>query len=122
LIAMSYELPVIEHGTTRGGRWLRERRFRIALWIAVIEAVLAAFTSDVSRWTIVLLAAICISIYFLLGRTRQGVFGQVTWIAAASQALALVAVAAAAFIGTFVLILAGLFAVVALVLIFSDRG
>jgi hypothetical protein len=118
---MSYELPVLEHGASRGERWLRERRFRIALWIAVIEAVLAAFTSDVSRWTIVLLAGVCLTVYFLIGRTRQGTFRQVAWIAAASQALALVAVAFAAFLGTLVLILAGLFAVVALVLIFSDR-
>ncbi|MFL5978760.1 MAG: hypothetical protein ACJ76O_09075, partial [Gaiellaceae bacterium] len=112
----------VEHGTSRGGRWLRVRRFRIALSIAVIEAVLAAFTAGVSRWTIILLAAISMAVYFFFGRARQGTVHQVTWIAAASQALALVAVSLAFFIGTFVLIVAGIFAIVALVMIFSDRG
>ena len=43
----------IEHDSSRAGRWLRQRRLRFALWIAVIEAVLAAFTHDISRLTIV---------------------------------------------------------------------
>ena len=30
----------IEHGSTRTGRWLRERRFRFTLWIAAIEGLL----------------------------------------------------------------------------------
>ena len=118
---MSYDLPAVEHGTSRSAGWLRERRVRIALWIAVIEAVLAAFT-DFSRWSIILLAAVFVTLYFVFGRDRQGTIRQLSWIAAASQALALVAVFAAFVIGTFVLILAGLFALVALVMIFRDRG
>lgn len=95
---------------------------RVALWIAVIEAVLAAFTDDVSRWTIVAAAAVFVSLYLLWGRGQQrDTLRQVLWIAAASQALALLAVAAAFVVGIFVLILAGVFAAVALVMIFSDR-
>ena len=30
----------MEHGTSRTERWLRARRVRIALWIAVIEGIL----------------------------------------------------------------------------------
>ena len=30
----------IEHGSTRTGRWLRERRFRFTLWIATVEGLL----------------------------------------------------------------------------------
>jgi hypothetical protein len=119
---MSYDLPVVEHGTSRSGRWLREHRFRLALWIAVLEAVLVALTDDLSRWTVIVLAAISVTVYFLLGRQRQGTFRHVTWIAAASQALALIAVSLAFFVGMFVLIVAGIFALVALVMIFSDRG
>ena len=119
---MSYELPAIDHRTTRSGRWLRERRLRIALWIAVIEAVIAAFSEDVSRWTIIILAAVFVSIYLLWGRDFRGdTLRQVSWIAAATQALALVAVVAAFVVGIFVLILAGVFAAVALVMIFRDR-
>ena len=36
----------IEHGTTKTGRWLRERRTRIVLWIAVLEGILVALTHD----------------------------------------------------------------------------
>ena len=118
---MAYELPAIDHGSSRTGRWLRERRLRIALWIAVIEAVLAAFSHDVSRWTIVVLAAVFVPLYLLWGRERRDTLRQVSWIAAASQALAVVAVVAAFVVGIFVLILAGVFAAVALVMIFSDR-
>ena len=34
------ELP-IEHGSTRGGRWLRDRRLKVALGLAIVEGLLA---------------------------------------------------------------------------------
>ena len=111
----------IEHDTSRVGRWLRTRRVRIALWIAVIETIVAAFTHDVSRFTIIVLAAIFVPLYLYLGRERGDAVRQVSWIAAASQALAVLAVMAAYLIGFFVLFLAAIFAVIALVLIFADR-
>jgi hypothetical protein len=95
---------------------------RIALGIAVIEAVLAALFHDLSRWTIVALAAIAVPVYLLWGRERRSdTLRQVSWIAAASQALAVVAVIFASLIGTFAIILAAVFAAIALVLILSDR-
>jgi len=122
LITM-YELGAVEHGTGRSGRWLRAHRVRIVLWIVVIETLLAAFTHDVSRWTIVALAAIFVPVYIMWARERRSdTVRQVFWIAAASQALAVVAVVLAFVVGLFVLVLAGIFAVVALVMIFSDRG
>ena len=119
-----YELghrTTIDHGTSRMGRWLRPRRFRIALWIAVIEAVVAFFAHDVSKWTIVLLAAVFVPIYLYWGRERQDTIRQISWIAAASQSFAVLAVIAAFIALTLVLIVAAIFAVVALVMIFSDR-
>ena len=119
---MAYELGAVEHDSSRIGRWLRTYRLRIALWVAVIEAILAAFTHDVSRWTIIALAAIFVPVYLFWARERRSdIFRNLFWIAAASQALAVVAVIAAFVVGVFVLILAGVFAVVALVMIFSDR-
>ena len=111
----------IDHDTSRTGRWLHARRFRIALWIAVIEAVIAAFTHDISKWTIVLLAAAFVPLHLYWGRDRTDTLRQVSWIAASSQALAVIAVLAAFIIGVFVLVIAGIFAAIALVLIFSDR-
>jgi hypothetical protein len=111
----------IDHDSSRVGRWLRQRRLRVALWIAVIEAVLAAFTHDISRLTIVVLAAVFVPIYFIWGRQQGDTIRQITWIAAASQALAVVAALLAYLVGLLVLVIAGIFAVVALFLIFSDR-
>jgi hypothetical protein len=111
----------IDHDSSRTGRWLRQRRLRTALWIAVIEAVLAAFTHDVSRLTIVVLAAVVVPIYFIWGRDQGDTIRQITWIAAASQALAVVAALLAYLVGLLVLVIAGIFAAVALFLIFSDR-
>jgi cation transport ATPase len=111
----------IDHDTSRTGRWLHARRSRIALWLAVIEVVIAALTHDFSKWTIILLAAILVPLYLLWGRERNDTIRQVTWIAAASQALAIVGVMAAFIIGAFVLVIAGIFALIALLLIFADR-
>jgi hypothetical protein len=111
----------IEHDTSRAGRWLRQRRLRAALWIAVIEAILAAFTHDFSRFTIIVLAALFVPIYLIWGRDQGDTIRQLTWIAAASQALAVVAAVLAIFVGLLVLLIAGIFAAVALFLIFSDR-
>jgi diacylglycerol kinase len=110
----------LEHDSSPTGRWLRERRVRAALWIAVIEAILAAFT-DVSRYTIIALALIFVPIYLIWGREQGDTIRQVSWIAAASQALAVIAVLIAYIVGLLVLVFAGIFAAVALYLIFVDR-
>lgn len=111
----------LEHDSSRAGRWLRQRRLRVALSVAVIEAIIAAFSHDVSRWTIIALAAIFVPLYLLWGRERRDTVRQLSWIAAASQALAVVAVLVAYIVGFFVLVIAGIFAAVALFLILSDR-
>jgi hypothetical protein len=112
---------IVDHDSSRTGRMLRRNRTRTALWIAVIEAVLAALTHSVSQYTIIVLGLIAIPLYLLWGKNQRDTIRQVTWIAAASQALAIVAVLLAHFIGLFVLVLAGIFAAVALFLIFADR-
>jgi hypothetical protein len=116
------QTSTIEHDASRVGRWLHARRFRIALWIAVIEAVIAWFAHDFSKWTIILLAAIFVPVYMYWGRERRSdTLRQILWIAAASQALAILAVIAAFIALGFVLIFAAIFAAIALVLIFADR-
>ena len=41
---------VIEHGTSRTGRWLRERRVRVAIWVAVNGYLDEVPTDDVPRF------------------------------------------------------------------------
>ena len=112
----------IEHGSTRSGRWLRARRFRIALWTAVVEAILVALLHDVSRWTVIGLAVLSVTFYVFVGRdARSDTLRHASWIAAASQSLAVIAVLFAFILFWAALVLALVFAGVALLILFADR-
>jgi hypothetical protein len=114
---------VIEHGTTRAGRWLKARRVRLVLWIAVIEGVTVALAHDFSRWTVIGIAIPVLALYVFWGRhAGSDTARQLTWIAAASQALAVVVVIMAFILDWLALILAGIFAAIALLFLLGDRG
>ena len=118
---MAYSQSAIEGGSTRAGRWLRERRLRFALWIAVLEGVVVAVRGDISRWTVLGIAALVLIIYMLVrGNIRWDAARQLVWIVAASQVLALLVVILAFVVGVIALVLVGLFALVALAYLFSD--
>jgi hypothetical protein len=113
----------IEHRTTRAGRWLRAKRIRAALWIAVIEGILVAVLPNLTKWTIIALAIPLLALYLFWGRTaRSDTSRQITWIAGASQALAVVVTILAFLLSWLALVLAGIFAAVALLFLLSDRG
>ena len=61
----------IEHRSTRMGRWLRARRIRIALWIAVLEGIIVALAHDISRWTVVAIAIPVLALYVVWGRQAR---------------------------------------------------
>ena len=112
---------VIDHDATRTGRWLRARRLRLAAWIAVIEGVLV-IAHVIPKFVAFAAAAVAILFYLWVGREqRSDSVRQVSWIAAASQALAvlipvlLIVVTWAAITAVVIL------AVIALVALFTDR-
>jgi uncharacterized integral membrane protein len=112
---------MIEAGSSRVGRWLRERRLRLALWVAVVEGVIVAVTPDITKWTVLILAIIVLAFYVLAGRNMNWDVGrQLSWIAAASQALAILVVILAFIVGLVAIVLVALFAVVALAYLFTD--
>lgn|SRR5215217_4467951 len=114
---------VIEHRSTRAGRWLRSRRVRIALWIAVIEGLVVAFEKDFSRWTVIIVALPLLALYLVWGRAAgSDTVRQISWIAAASQSLAVVVVVLSFVIAWLALVIAGIFAVIALLFLLGDRG
>ena len=118
---MAYSQPMIEAGTTRMGRWLRERRIRLTLWVAVIEGLLVAITADLTKWTVLVIAAILLAFYIVAGRhLRWDVGRQLSWIAAASQALAILVVVLAFVLGFVAILAVVVFAIIALVYLFSD--
>jgi hypothetical protein len=113
---------VIDHDSSRSGRWLQERRIRISLWIAVLEVIVVALAADVSRWTVIGIAILAIALYLLAGRSMRWDAGhQVLWIFAFSQSLAVVGTILSFIVFWFALILAAMFALVALVVLFTDR-
>ena len=113
---------MIEAGSTRGGRWLRDRRLRLALWIAVIEGILVAATPDLSRWTVLVIGTIVLAFYVLAGRNMRWDVGRhLSWIAAASQAIA-VLVVIFFFVFEWIAIAAiAVVAIFALIYLFSER-
>jgi hypothetical protein len=113
---------VVDHRSSRPGRWLRARRTRIALWTAVVEAILVAIFHGVSRWTVIGLAIVAVALYLIAGReSRSDTVRQVTWIFAASQLLAVVAAILAFIFFWTAIIVAVIVAIVALVFLFSER-
>lgn len=113
--------PFIEHGSSSAGRWLRARRLRFALWIAVVEGLLTVF--DIIPWyAVVLAAAAAVVFYFWAGRRlRSDAARQVSWVAAASQALVALVPALVVVIGTLALIAVAILALVALFALFAER-
>ena len=113
---------VLEHGSSRTGRWLRERRTRIALWTAVGEGVLVILLHDFTKWTLIAVSIPLILLYALWGRNSgSDTVRQVTWIAGAAQALAVLFVLVAFVVGLFVIALVVLAAVAAIAFFFIDR-
>ena len=114
-------LPVIEHGTSPHGLWLRAHRVRFAVWIAVIEGLLVALHL-IPWWAAVVFAALAVLLYFEVGRkSGSDTIRQSTWIIAASQALvALVPVLV--LIGvTLAVVAVAVLAVLALIALFAER-
>src|SRR6188508_2422266 len=99
--AMASEV-LIEHGESRLARRVRHNRYKIALAIAVIEGILV-LVGAIPWWLVVLLALGALAGYVGWGREHKSADVRlVTWTAAVSQlvvvlaAVAVVAVAALA--------------------------
>jgi O-antigen/teichoic acid export membrane protein len=105
--------------------WLHRHRFRIVLWVAVIEGVLAWATHGLHIGTIVVLGVIafaCLMLYrFTTERTQSPFLHQLMWLLAASQLGATILVAAGYILIGALIILLVIFALVALGLLLLDR-
>ena len=111
----------LEHGTSRGGRWLRTRRLRLALWIAVIEGVLVV-ADVIPGLTALLAAAGVIAFYLFFGReARSDTVRQGSWIAAASQVCVALVPVLVLVVGALALVAVVILAAIALLVLFADR-
>ena len=108
---------------SENGRWLHARRLRIALGIAVLEGIFVAFANDFSQWTVIIISIPIIAFYLFAGRTLDSDTGrQLSWIAAASQTFTVILCVVAKLIGKTSLIVVGIFAVVAVILLFGEKS
>jgi hypothetical protein len=108
--------------TSRTGRWLAQRRFQFALWIAIVEGILIEVVGSVS-WVVALILAIpFILFYILAGRTSESDAGrQLSWIAGASQTFVVMIVILFKIIPWLLILMVAMLAVVALIFLYSDR-
>ena len=86
---MSRTEPVVEHRESASSRWLRERRFRIALLIAFIES-LAVVTSSLGWFWVVGAAVVAVALYIFGRRSSSPSVHEITWILAASQLISVI--------------------------------
>ena len=111
-----------EHAHTRNKPFYAQTRVKIAISIAAVEALIVAISHDWSKWTVIVIAIPIILFYLLAGRMLESDLGrQISWIAAASQALTVIVVLLWYWIEVLTFITAAVFAVIALYLLFVDR-
>jgi hypothetical protein len=110
------------HPVERGpGGWLRARRHRLALWIAAAEGIVVAVSADLTKWTVVALAALA-GVLWMVGRnTRSNGLRQGLWIFAVSQLIAVVLVLFAVFFKWLLILGLVACALVALAFLWFDR-
>jgi hypothetical protein len=111
----------LEHGSTGPSRWLRERRVRVALWIALAEGILVVF-DVIPEWTALLVALGIILFYVLVGRNLRWDLGrQSSWVAAFSQAVVALVPVLLFVLGVLAIVALAVLAVVAVIALFADR-
>jgi O-antigen/teichoic acid export membrane protein len=105
--------------------WLHRHRFRIVLWVAVVEGLIAWATHGLHIATIVVLGVIalaCLMLYrYVHERTESSFLRQLTWLLAASQLGATILVAAGYILLGALIVLLVIFALVALGLLLLDH-
>ena len=105
--------------------WYHRHRFRIVIWIAVLEGIFIWLTHGLHITTIIVVGVIALAFFMLYRftreRTESPLLNEVTWFLAASQLGATILVLAGkVLIGAFYILLV-IFALVALGLLLLDR-
>jgi hypothetical protein len=112
----------VQHGSSKAGRWIEARRIRLAAWIAAAEAIVVLFSSDVTKWTVIVLAVVAVLAYFGGRESGSHLVRQVLWVFAASQLLAVVAVSLGWIVKWAIIVAIVVFAGLGLAYLFRDRG
>jgi hypothetical protein len=112
---------VLEHGSSRAGRWLRGKRFRATLWIAAIEGLLYV-VHVLHWWEAVALSAVAVLFWWYAGRQNNSdTVRQGSWIFAVSQLLVLCVPIVLAVATAFAIGLVAILAIAPLIFLFTER-
>ena len=117
-----YGAQAIEHGSTRPGRWLRDRRVKVMLWVAAIEGLLYLF-HVLHWWAAVGLALVALAFWwFVARRARNDALRHAGWIFASSQLLVLCVPLALGILKAVAIAVIALLAIAALIVLFTERS
>jgi hypothetical protein len=106
---------------SRSGLWLRARRLRLALLIGLVESILVLVGDSGWYWVLVAAAA-AVALYIFVGRNLRFHTGrEVSWIAAASQLIAVLVPVLWVLVKAVAIVALVLMAVVLLVMLLADR-
>jgi len=112
---------VIEHGDTSTGRWLRERRLKIALGLALVEGILV-IADVIPNWLAIVVGAAIVGYWFFAGRHhRWQLARQMSWTAAMSQVFVALVPLLAFVLTALAVVALVIIAIVALVALLADR-
>jgi hypothetical protein len=121
---MAYVGPggqVVEHRMSPAGRWLRERRIRLAVAIAIAEGVLVLL-GVIPKLGAIVIALAVIALYFFFGRNiKQSVGRESALIAMGSQALMILVPLFLIVVGWLAIVALVVLAVVAVFVLLSRR-
>jgi hypothetical protein len=118
---VAYQTPVLEHGSTRHGRWFRANRLKIALWAAFIEGVLVVFDVIDVLPALLIAGLVVVAYFWLSSRLRPGLARDALWAGAVSQAVVALVPVLVMVVGTLALIAVGVLAAVVLILLITGR-
>jgi hypothetical protein len=101
--------------------WLRQHRRRLSFWIAAAEGIVVAVSPDLTKWTVVALAALAALVWILGRNTSSSALRSMLWIFVVSQLLAAVLVLFAVFFKWLLILGLIAFAVIGLAILYFDR-
>jgi hypothetical protein len=102
-------------------RWLRERRLKIALGVAVVEGILVV-VDVIPAWVAIVLGIAIVAYWWVAGRDhRWQLARQVSWTAAMSQVFVALVPLLAFVLTALAIVALVIIAVVALVALLADR-
>lgn len=112
---------MIDAGTSRSSRWLRDRRAKVALLLAVAEGLLVVLDVIPAWLALVVAVAVLLSYFTWARQQRSATLREGFWILAVWQALVALVPLLVVVVGTLALIAVGVIGAVALVALFADR-